>query len=577
MPSTRPQRSLFDRLSDLPRAVSIGIAALAFASLSAWSLAGESSVFDEGAHLSTGYRILALGDYRIDPLALPAVKSLAALPLLFQGPHLPDDTEMGNYFLYAYEFLYRSGNDAGRMLTSSRLVVVALGVLLLVVVRAFAGDLYGPRGGLVALGLSAFSPNLLAHGHLVTLDLGTTLFWMLTLFAFHRLTRGVTPWTLMACGLALGMALASKITSLLLLPTLVLAAVIFIVAGGRWTLPHGPDGLREAVERRPWLASVVLLVGAGAVALAVVWGFYGYRYAASADPATPLRFTDGSRWIEVAREHHLLPEGYLFAVSKASRLASGIVPERIGYALGTYSSHGRWWYFPFTFLVKTPPAALVLYLLGGIALFRRPNRKNLRDHASLLAGLAVYWTASIAGELNVGVRHILPVYAMLMVLAGGSVRLVRRTGWLALLLAGAVSSALLAAPHFLAYFNLPSTLVFERHEMLVESSLDWGQDLPGLGRWMDDHGVEEIKLAYFGSASPAYHGIRHQRLPGYNVYASFERQSPPARSVDSGDWVAISATNLRGLYLPRKDTYARFLSQEPVAVIGHSILVYRVP
>ena len=94
---------------------------------------------------------------------------------------------------------------------------------------------------------------------------------------------------------------------------------------------------------------------------------------------------------------------------------------------------------------------------------------------------------------------------------------------------------------------------------------------------MDANGVDEVKLAYFGSASPAYHGIRHQRLPGYNVYSSFEKEWPPARGLESGDWVAISATNLRGLYLPRRDTYERFLDEEPVATIGYSILIYRIP
>ena len=94
---------------------------------------------------------------------------------------------------------------------------------------------------------------------------------------------------------------------------------------------------------------------------------------------------------------------------------------------------------------------------------------------------------------------------------------------------------------------------------------------------MDDNGVEEVKLAYFGSASPAYYGIRQQRLPGYSVYSSFEREWPPAQEIESGDWVAISASNLRGLYLPRKDTYERFLDEEPVADVGPSILIYRIP
>lgn len=577
MPPTEPTRSLLDRVAGLPRSILLGCATVVFAALAIWAMSGESNVFDEGAHLSTGHRILSQRDYRVDPLGLPAVKSLAAIPLIFQKVRDPDASEYENYFLYAYAFLYRNGNDAGRMLASGRLAVVGLAVILLSVVYGFARDLYGPRGGLVALVLATFCPNLLAHGHLVTLDLGTTLFWMLTLYAFFRLSRGVTPWGLLACGLALGVALASKTTSLLLLPTLVLATAAFVLAGGRWKLVRGPEALRVAIERRPWIVAAAVLLVTGLVAMTVLWGFYGFRYAASADTAAPLELGHDTKWLETARDYHLLPEGYLFAISKARWLVSGEVAERISYALGTYSNHGRWWYFPFTFLVKTSTAALALYVLGAIALARAASRETLRDHAWLLAGLVVYWAVSIGGELNVGVRHILPVYPMLMILAGGATALVRRTTWLTLLLAGAVSSALLTAPHFLAYFNLPSTLLFERHRMLVESNLDWGQDLPGLKRWMDDRGVDEIKLAYFGSASPEYYGIRHQRLPGYNVYSTFEKQWPLAERLESGDWVAISATNLRGLYLPRKDAYERFLAEEPVATIGHSILIYRIP
>jgi hypothetical protein len=362
-----PSKSFLDRLADLPAPLLVGGAVIVFAGLALWAMSGESNVFDEGAHISTGHRILVRGDYRIDPLALPSVKSLAAVPLLFQDVREPDESEHDNYFLYAYAFLFRSGNAAGRLLASGRLIVVGLAAALLVVIYAFARELHGPCGGLIALVLATFSPNLLAHGHLVSLDLGTSLFWLLTLYAFFRLTLGVTPWRLLACGLALGTALASKITSLLLLPTLALAAAIYLLADGRWKLCRGPEALRRPVERNPWLTASVLLAVAGGVALVVLWGFYGFRYAASADPVIQLEWKDGPAWMSLAREYRLLPEAYLFAVSKAHWLVYGEVTERISYALGSYSTDGRWWYFPFTFLVKTPPAALVLYLWGVVA------------------------------------------------------------------------------------------------------------------------------------------------------------------------------------------------------------------
>jgi hypothetical protein len=134
-------------------------------------------------------------------------------------------------------------------------------------------------------------------------------------------------------------------------------------------------------------------------------------------------------------------------------------------------------------------------------------------------------------------------------------------------------------PYDLAYFNFPSTLVWERHEMLVDSNLDWGQDLGRLKAFMDRRGIESIKLAYFGNASPRHLGLTHQILPGVNAYTRFEPEWTPARVWVPGEWVAISATLLEGvLQDDRRDFYREsFGRMEPVERIGHSILVYRVP
>ena len=137
-------------------------------------------------------------------------------------------------------------------------------------------------------------------------------------------------------------------------------------------------------------------------------------------------------------------------------------------------------------------------------------------------------------------------------------------------------------PHYLAYFNELIGGPGQGYKYLVDSNLDWGQDLKGLKRYMDAHGIARVWLSYFGSASPDYYGITYDYLPSYvllnssNVYEELLRldKLPPLRGT-----VAISATNLQGVLLPflgvNKDYFAFYRSQTPVANIGYSIFIYR--
>jgi hypothetical protein len=146
-----------------------------------------------------------------------------------------------------------------------------------------------------------------------------------------------------------------------------------------------------------------------------------------------------------------------------------------------------------------------------------------------------------------------------------------------LLAAFGVLDCLLSAPYFIPYFNIPARLLCERHELLADSNLDSGQDLIRLKEYMDRHQIQELKLSYFGTASPALLGLQHQALPGFNLYSAFEPW-PRTEQLRSGDLVAVSATNLVGVYLPDKTFYQRQLGGlKPIEKIGHSIYLYRIP
>jgi hypothetical protein len=128
-------------------------------------------------------------------------------------------------------------------------------------------------------------------------------------------------------------------------------------------------------------------------------------------------------------------------------------------------------------------------------------------------------------------------------------------------------------PYHLAYFNEIGGGPARGWRLLVDSNLDWGQDLKRLKAWMDGHGVDRVKLSYFGSASPSYYGIHAVRLPGYSA------PHPPriTREIHPGDIVAVSVTNLQGVYLDAEDLplMERLRGLKPVGRVGRSIFVYR--
>jgi len=182
--------------------------------------------------------------------------------------------------------------------------------------------------------------------------------------------------------------------------------------------------------------------------------------------------------------------------------------------------------------------------------------------------------------IQIGHRHLLPIYPFLFVAAGEAAA--RLWSWRRPL--GPLLAALLGAwyaggtlrnhPHHLAYFNEIAGGPGNGWRVLVDSNLDWGQDLKRLARWMRENGVSRVKLSYFGSAAPSYYGIDAEALPGYTA----PHATHVTREIHPGDVVAVSATNLQGVYLEPEDRalLARFRDEEPIGRAGWSIRVYRV-
>jgi hypothetical protein len=513
---------------------------LAFFAQAVTSMPLKAPTFDEEFHIARAYAYVRTGDLRMQQNHPPLVSLLAGLPLLLM-PELTPPEEIPHWddaflFHFADNLFWRLGHDVDKMLFLARFPIVLLGTLLGAFVYRWAREACGGTAGLLAAGLYAFAPNLLAHARLVTTDLAVTACGFVALYAFWRYLRRPTGWRMGLAGLALGLALAAKLSALLLFPVTGLLALL----GSRRRLTRT---LRDGV-------ALLLIAGV------VIWAFYRFEVRPWPGSALPLPATT-----------------YLLNV----RTLIGHAGRGHGaFLVGRVSMHGWWYYFPVAFLLKTP---LLTLLLLGAAAWDTVRRKRWRDEAPLLLFPIAYFGFALSSSLNIGYRYILPIDPFVIVYAAKVASVAwLRPAWLrhyalpavVLLYAG---GSLWLHPHYLAYFNLLAGGPEGGYRYLVDSNLDWGQDLKLLQVYLDEQGIDDVWLGYFGTADPAYYGIRYRSLfaPGSSDLADDFSPINPAPG-----WYAISATILQGPFSPEPDVFDWFRRHEPVAKIGYSIFVYRV-
>jgi dolichyl-phosphate-mannose-protein mannosyltransferase len=541
------------------------------------SLRTKSAIYDEPVHFTAGYAAARFGEVRFNPDHPPLVGMMAAAPLLFSDVRFPADDPawgMGRPYEVGRRFLYR-WNDGDRLLARGRTVILGLAAGLAALVFFWTRALWGREAAAVALLLAVTSPDVLAHGQLVTTDLGATLFIFATVAAFQRVTERVTPARVALAGLALGAAFATKLSALILLPVLAVLAAVVALRGE--PLPVGAGARTRARDKALVLAGV--LAAMGAIGLAVVWSAYRFRYAASSDPhveaAIPwdrLRPEEPlASLVDGLRASRVLPEGYLWGFVRFFEHQE----SRPSFLLGERSDHGFAAFFPVSFAVKTPVALLILLAIA-VVLAARGRRR--REDVFLWVPVLLYAAVSLTRGINIGHRHLLPLYPFLFVIAGRTAHWAasstRRAPRVAVgaLLAWHLGAALWIHPHYLAYFNELAGGPSRAYHLLVDSSLDWGQDLKGLKPYMQAHGIPRLKLSYFGTADPAYYGIEADLLPSY---LALPRET--VRAFRPGDVLAVSATNLAGVYLDPADRpmMERLRREQPVGSVGYSILIFR--
>jgi Dolichyl-phosphate-mannose-protein mannosyltransferase len=569
---------------------------------------------DEVTFVASGYYMLRTGDLSLNagnPILLEALLALPIIPMHFALPQHPTPFFQPGKFAfidnwrYAVAFYDLNHRMVDRITFRTRLVTLAFSLVLGLFIFLWGSELYGRNGGLFSLFIYVFDPNILAFSGLGSLDIGGACFTFIALYSYTKLIQKPSVGRLVAAGVTLALAMVSKPPAIFLVPIFVLALLPLIKTHTEsWTFLARRLG---QAWRKP-ASFAVSLGGALLVAWFVVnliYGFHGTlqplrNYVPRLSIPTAVIGADG-RPISPPQPHSALARflkpklaalPILFPASLMESIrfmSSAGQLHTFSFLMGRYSASGWWYYHLVASFLKLPiPLLLLLIALAILLCWRGAQGELLPDEWILVIATATYFgLISLLGHA-VGFRHVIPALTFSYVLLGKLTTIdLRRNkiafaGFLALCAWYPIES-LRVAPHYLAYFNELIGGPDNGYKYMVDSNLDWGQDLKGLKQYMDQHQIRRIKLSYFGSANPAWYGIEYDYLPSIGLRPStpdgkwwYEPSSQEDCKPTDGI-IAVSATNLHAQLFRNHQCYDWLRQYHPVATIGHSIFVYRIP
>lgn len=612
------------------------------------SVRGDSAIIDELAHIPAGFGYLR-GDYRLNPEHPPLIKTLAAvsgwlfarphtitgetcvgvggkLQCLFgvgAGPNFPTDTkawqeEINGQWEQGAIFLYESGNNADQLIFWMRLPLLLLTILFGWIMFRWIQGRFGSRAALIALTLFAFSPTIITHSRYITTDMGAALGFFIGIISFIKFLEAPNWRNTVLAGLLLGTALLLKFSTVLLLPLYGFLLLAWVA-----TRPH--YHLHERFRVAGQLLARTFAIGV--VAVFLIWGVYAL-YTFNYPHRRQIRDTEfiltSYPWRPLANFNMALVKNpvtrslghYIFGMLMVNQRS---IFGNTQFFLGEISAAGFRSYFPVLYLLKEPLAFHILTLIAlgfalrkifrsGLGLFSSrigPNRvrawiaSHFEEFSALLF-IAFYWAVSIASPLNIGIRHVLPTFPFIYLLAARQLSewlaahdLADPSSWfgwlrnvyqlyirsvpryLALygLLFWLAVSVIASYPNFMTYYNELAGGERNGYNIAVDSNYDWGQDLIRLRDYAEKNNVEKIAVDYFGGGQVKYYFGKK----GENWWSA--RGVPP-----EGGWFAVSATIRQGSFgkpaagFVRKpeDSYLWLRPYEPAARVG-SMFVYKLP
>ncbi|MDP3999313.1 MAG: glycosyltransferase family 39 protein [bacterium] len=582
--------------------------------------ASDSAIMDELAHIPAGYGYMKYQDYRLNPEHPPLVKMFAGFPLVFQGLNFPTDqtswiTDINGQWIAGSQFLYESGNNADNILFWARLGPMLLTLGLIILVYIVAREILGRWWALLPAFFTALSPNILAHGHYVTTDIGAAFGILLSTYLFLKYLNRPGGKSLVWAGLGFGLAQLMKFSAVLLIPYFLGIFFIFWLINRR--------------HRKFWksLLDIFLIFIIGTALIYIVYLFAVWNYPAEKQVTDTEAITQsfGARPLAdlniwMAGNKFLRPLGqYLLGVLMVMQRSAG---GNTGYFLGEVSAAGWWYYFPAVFVMKEPLAilitmalALVLSSLNILRSFKNGIRnawqkfleyaKTSFSEMAMFLFAVMYWAYSMNSNLNIGFRHLIPTLPFMYILVASAIK-----KWFAInpaslavnwweklsnllgrlvnfsvkfVLMGALMlwlliSSLFNYPYYLSSFNEFFGGVNNGYQYVADSNYDWGQDLKRLKIWAEQNLQPDKKIAvdYFGGGHPQYY------LGNQAEYWSSSRNNPKDESIN---WLAVSINTIQSAVSPTLPGFIRNPIDEyrwlenpliPFAKAGTSIFIYKL-
>lgn len=484
---------------------------------------------DEPWHLVTGYDVLTKWTFTADLHHPPLARVFFALPFITTPEPPPGNTEQRGNALLTRNDRYTQNLARARM---GNLVFLAIGIII---VALWARHLFGPWTGLIAALIFAMLPPILAHGGLATTDMAVTATLPLALYALTLFLEKATWKRTLFFGVAVAAGILAKYSFILYF-----AGTAVIVLALKRRLPSGR------------------IVAAIAIAFVIVWGAYGFSFGTVQD--VDARGEEYAKLVFGTPKVAQIPLPAPLYVMGVMEVKHHDIHGHRAFLFGKLSILGWWYYFPLAIFYKTPIPLLLLSIVGCVLTLMRRRGIEIAVIAAAILGIAM------TSNLNIGLRHVLPIYAPMSIAAAFAVTELRRVRIAsAALVAWLVIGSIAAHPDYLPWFNAFAGRHPER--ILSDSNIDWGQDVLRLVRYARKERIPHLTVSLSGT-----HPLDKMGLPPYTLLEAWK----PLHG-----WVAVSEFQLTQGRAYSESLRAWcdewFPEGRPYKRIGKSIRLYHFP
>lgn len=625
----------------------ITLVSIVFISISLLNAKNDAATFDEIAHIPASYSYLTQHEMRLNPEHPPLLKDFAAFPLLFMdlnfdvsqpfwNGELPRKWDEGQWAAGRH-LLWEAGNNPDKIIFWSRVPIVIISLLLGLFIFKWTREIAGTLAGLLAFILYSFDPNILGHNHYVTTDIGIMAFLVFSFYYFIKFIKNPTWKNTFIGGFFLGLFFLAKFSSIIALPIFGLVLISY---------PLIKKNRTSGQRVQTWF----MYFGKGLVAftfsLFIIWVVYFFNtFKTSQETMAKLidfnaPYTDQNiKNVYTRKVLHGLNQSSLTRPLSEYGIGVNYVFRRVAggngaYFLGEVSDKAFTAYFPTVFLLKETLPLLTLIVLTTLFTFYQVIKSlhlksemliknSLRHFVSwlrhsvtlytLLGFIILYSYLSITGNLNIGLRHLFPIFPFIYILVAKKVhdffkeyadhKLIFAKLILALIIIWIIIEPIANYPYYMSYFNQIAGGPKNGYQYVTDSNADWGQDLKRLRNWIKEYnecakqperkvicngipeeitkkenGIQKIRLNYFGGGNPKYY-------LGEDIFIDWWDSKRP---IEAG-WYAVSVNQLQGsihdtrlnpdgtMKKPDNESWRWITEYKPVYQVGTSILIYYIP